>query len=157
MIEFLVNYSWIVWLALVLIFIIVETLTLDLIFLMLAIGSLAGVVSDRLAAPWWLQIILAAAVSLLLIVILRPPLLSKLKKSSGSTKSNVEALIGLHGQVLTAVSPTEGQVKLSNGEIWSARLGEEQGVFSGSIAPGKEIRVTAIQGATALVKHEEKG
>jgi hypothetical protein len=61
--DFLVNYAWIVWLAIILIFGIIELTTLDFTFLMLATGSLGGLVSGLLGAPWWLQIIIAGVVT----------------------------------------------------------------------------------------------
>ena len=43
--DFLITYSWIIWIALILIFGIIELTTLEFTFLMLAIGSLGGLVS----------------------------------------------------------------------------------------------------------------
>ncbi|QEW04842.1 NfeD family protein [Microbacterium lushaniae] len=130
-----------------LIFLVIEMLTLDLTFLMLSIGGLAGLGSDLLGAPLWLQVILAAAVAAVLLLALRPPLLKRLHRSSDSSPSNVDALLGLEGRVLATVSTFAGQVKLANGDIWTARSDGR-----GEIEPGTPVRVARIDGATAYVR-----
>ena len=54
------SFAWIVWLVLILVFVIIEMLTLDFVFLMIAVGSVGGLLSGLFGAPWWLQIIIAA-------------------------------------------------------------------------------------------------
>ncbi|WP_202980882.1 NfeD family protein [Microbacterium lushaniae] len=141
------QWAWIGWLVLMLIFLVIEMLTLDLTFLMLSIGGLAGLGSDLLGAPLWLQVILAAAVAAVLLLALRPPLLKRLHRSSDSSPSNVDALLGLEGRVLATVSTFAGQVKLANGDIWTARSDGR-----GEIEPGTPVRVARIDGATAYVR-----
>ncbi len=146
----LTSYAWIVWLVLILVFVIVEMLTLDFVFLMIAVGSLGGLLSGLLGAPWWLQLIIAAALSVLLLFFLRPPLLHRLKRGADPAKSNVEALIGMGGTVVSTVSRTAGQVKLAVGETWTARLAP---AASGpaELVPGEHVVVVSIEGATAVV------
>lgn len=46
--EWITHYAWIVWLVLILVFITIEMLSLEFTFLMIAIGSLVGMLSgDR--------------------------------------------------------------------------------------------------------------
>ncbi|MCK6065209.1 NfeD family protein [Microbacterium sp. dk485] len=130
-----------------LICLVIEMLTLDLTFLMLSIGGLAGLGSDLLGAPLWLQVILAAAVAAVLLLALRPPLLKRLHRGSDTRPSNVDALLGLDGRVLATVSTFAGQVKLANGDIWTARSDGQ-----GEIEPGTPVRVARIDGATAYVR-----
>ena len=63
LIETIEQWAWIGWLVLILVFLVIEMLTLDFTFLMLSIGGLAGLVADLLGAPIWLQVIIAAAVA----------------------------------------------------------------------------------------------
>lgn len=154
MADFLASYAWVIWLALILVFLVIETLTLDLIFLMLAVGSAGALVSDLAGAPFLLQILIAGVVALLLIFTLRPPLLKRLGRGGDKTPSNVEALLGLEGLVLAAVTTTTGSVKLANGDTWTARVfpsADDQ-----QLLPGQPVFVKAIDGATALVAPEEK-
>ncbi|MFT4219741.1 MAG: NfeD family protein [Microbacterium sp.] len=139
------QFAWIGWVALVLICLTVEALTLDFTFLMLSIGGVAGLASDLFDAPLWLQVVIAAAVAALLIFVLRPPLVRRLHRGEDTTPSNVAALIGLGGLVVSTVTPLGGQVKLSNGDVWTARSAD------GELEPGTTVTVTRIDGATALV------
>jgi membrane protein implicated in regulation of membrane protease activity len=146
--ELLVEWGWVLWLALVLVFVIIEVFTLDFTFLMLAGGSLGGLVAGFFQAPIWAQIVIAGVLALVLLFLVRPPLLRAFRKGGDPTLSNVEALPGLTGTVIKEFSDSRGQVKLANGETWTSRLAD--GV-DGDLVEGERIVVTAIEGATAVV------
>ncbi|GAA4264636.1 hypothetical protein GCM10022256_02480 [Frondihabitans peucedani] len=159
MIEFFTDYSWVLWVALVLLFVIVEVATVDFTFLMLAIGSVGGLLAGLFGAPFWLQIIVAAVVSILLLFTVRPPLLRALKRGGDPTPSNIEALLGARGVVVVPLIDRQGdsglgQVKLSNGETWTARLLAPTG--QDSLDTGATVVVTAIEGSTAVVVPGER-
>src|ERR1700755_412933 len=120
--DIVTTWAWVFWLALILVFIVVEVLSLSFVFLMLAVGSLGGLVAGLIGAPWWVQIIVAGALSLLLLFFVRPPLLHVMKRGSDPARSNVDALIGLQGTVVSMFDDGRGQVKLANGETWTSRL-----------------------------------
>jgi membrane protein implicated in regulation of membrane protease activity len=143
------SFAWIVWLVLILVFVIVEMLTLDFVFLMIAIGSVGGLVSGLFGAPWWLQLLIAAALSVILVFFIRPPLLHALKRGGDPAKSNVDRLIGMGGVVVSTVSRTTGLVKLQVGETWTSRLADT-GDWS-ELVPGEHVIVVSIEGATAVV------
>ncbi|MEJ3404121.1 NfeD family protein [Rathayibacter sp. YIM 133350] len=148
------SYAWIVWLVLILVFITIEMLTLELTFLMIAIGSLGGLVAGLLGAPWWLQIAVTALLAVVLLAFIRPPLLRALKRGGDPARSNVDALIGIEGTVVMSLVSGAGQVRLQNGETWTARLSPltEQR----PVAAGERVLVTAIDGATAVVVPAER-
>jgi membrane protein implicated in regulation of membrane protease activity len=153
-VDVVAQYAWIIWIALILLFIVIEVTTLELTFLMIAIGSAGGLVSGLVGAAWWLQIVIAAIVAVLLLFTVRPALLKALKKGGDPTPSNVEALLGLQGTVVVPIGLDAGQVKLTNGETWTARLGAAPPAPGGSVAPldtGATVVVTAITGSTAMV------
>jgi membrane protein implicated in regulation of membrane protease activity len=151
---FVADYAWIVWIVLILLFVTIEMVTLELTFLMIGIGSLGGLFASLLGAPWWLQLLIAGAFALLLLFGLRPPLLRALKKGGDPAQSNVDALLGLDGRVVLSLSQSGGQVLLSNGETWTARL--SPGVESRIVEPGERVRVKQIDGATAVVVPTER-
>ncbi len=157
--EIFTTFSWIFWAALILIFIIVEVATVEFVFLMLAVGSLAGLVTELVGGPFWLQVIVAAIVSVLLLFAVRPPMLRALKRGGDPTPSNLDALMGIRGEVLlplglpSAAGPL-GQVKLANGETWTARLLAPEG--TPTLDPGTAVVVTAIEGSTAVVVPAER-
>lgn len=146
-IQTLEDWAWIGWLVLILVFLVVEMLTLDFTFLMLSIGGVAGLASGLFGAPLWLQVVIAAVVAAVLLFLLRPPLLRRLHRGEDPTPSNMAALVGLSGRVLSTVSTDAGQVKLANGDIWTARA-----EASVAIEPGAPVRVSRIDGATAYVR-----
>jgi membrane protein implicated in regulation of membrane protease activity len=154
MFEFLDTYAWIFWLGLILLFVIVELFTLEFVFLMIAIGSLGGLISGAFGAEWYVQILIAAGLSLLLILLLRPPLLRLLKRGGDPAKSNVDALLGIEGEVLAPVTDTAGQVKLANGDIWTAKISPL--TEHRDLRRGERVLVTAIDGATAVVVPAER-
>ena len=151
MVEFLLNYAWVIWLALILIFGIVEVTTLDFTFLMLAVGSTGGLISGLVGLPWWAQIVIAAALALLLLFAVRPPLLRTLNRGGDHRQTNVDGLIGLQGVVTNDFVGKANHVKLTNGETWTARL-----LDNGTLVEGAPVTVTAIEGATAVVVPAER-
>ena len=76
LIQTIEQWAWIGWLVLILLFLVIEMLTLDFTFLMLSIGGLAGLGTDLLGGPIWLQVVVAAVAAAVLILVLRPPLLN---------------------------------------------------------------------------------
>src|SRR4051812_12667017 len=120
MVEFLDQWAWVFWLALILVFIIIEVMSLEFTFLMLSVGSLGGLVAGLLGAEWWVQIILAGLLSLVLLFLVRPALLRSLRKGGDPARSNVDALLGIRGTVVIAFDDGRGQVKLANGETWTS-------------------------------------
>lgn len=146
--EFLNDYAWIVWLGLILLFLIVEMSTLEFTFLMIAVGSLGGLVSGLLGLPWWAQVVIAAILALLLLLAVKPPLLRRLKRGGDPTKTLVDALIGMEGTVVSDFVNGQGHVKLTVGETWTARVSP---ATQPPLEVGDRITVTAIDGATAMV------
>jgi membrane protein implicated in regulation of membrane protease activity len=147
--DFVTTWSWVFWLAIILIFIVVEVLSLSFVFLMLAVGSLGGLIAGLVGAPWWVQIIVAGALSLVLLFFVRPPLLHVMKRGSDGAKSNIDALLGLQGTVISTFDDGRGHVKLTNGDTWTSRLVAGSG--KKSLNEGDKVIVTSIEGSTAVV------
>lgn len=150
----LTAYAWIGWVVLILAFIIIEMLTLEFTFLMLALGSVGGLVSGLFGVPWWAQLVIGAVLSVLLLFALRPPLLRALRKGDHHAPTNVEGLLGLPGLAVTTLTRIGGQVRLANGETWTARL--TPGSDVAELGPGDGVRVASIDGATAVVTPAER-
>ncbi|WP_314647393.1 NfeD family protein [uncultured Microbacterium sp.] len=145
--QFIDQWAWIGWLVLIALFLVIEMLTLDFTFLMLSFGSAVGLLTDLAGIPFWAQVIVAAAAAALFILFLRPPLLRRLRRGEDPTKSNVDALLDLRGIALHDITQISGQVKLSNGDTWTARTSTPV-----AIPQGAPVAVSAINGATAIVR-----
>lgn len=143
----LTQYLWIIWLVLALVFIVIELLTLEFTFLMLATGSLVGGLGANLLGwPWWAQIGIAAVLAGLLIFTIRPLLLRTLRRGGDPTPSNVDALYGMGGRVMTDFVEGSGLVRLDNGETWTSRASGPP-----SLREGERVVVTRILGSIAEV------
>jgi membrane protein implicated in regulation of membrane protease activity len=146
--EFLVTYGWIIWLALILVFVIIEVVTVDFTGLMLAVGGVAGLIASLFHAPIWLQVVIAAVVALLLILAVRPPLKRALNRGGDKAKTLVDALIGQDATVVSDFNGKPNLAKLANGETWTVKLDDAK---SKSLKEGDHVVVTAIDGSTATV------
>jgi membrane protein implicated in regulation of membrane protease activity len=136
-----------VWLAAVGALMVVEMLTVDLLFASLAFSALMAAVANALGfdmATQGLVFALAAAISLF---ILRPLALKHLRKRPANHSTNVDALIGAPAVALSDINDLAGQIKLS-GEIWSARA---DGPL---ISKDSRVEVISIEGATAVVREK---
>ena len=153
-VEFIESYAWIFWLALILVFVIVEVLTVNLTFLMLALGSAGGLLFGAFGVPWWAQIVIAAVIAVLLLFAVRPALLRALKRGGDPARSNVSALLGISGTATADFFGNAGHVKLANGETWTARVVGP--TANQPLEEGADVIVTAIEGATAVVVPAER-
>ncbi|WP_285724742.1 NfeD family protein [Psychromicrobium xiongbiense] len=144
MLEWFIANGWALWLAVFLVLAVIEMLTLDLFFIMLAGGALVALLSALLGAPIWLQVIVFCVVALVMILFLRPIALRHLHRGPVNSLSNVPRLLGQSALTLTDVTPDGGRIKIG-GDVWSARSP------GGLIPSGHQVTVHAIEGATAVV------
>jgi membrane protein implicated in regulation of membrane protease activity len=137
--------GWTFWIALSVVLGLVETMTLDLVFLMLAGGAVAGAVAGLLGAPFALQALVASGAAVSLLVVVRPIARRHLEVPH-HMKTGTAALPGQRAVVVEEVSRHGGQVKLV-GEVWTARAYDETQV----IPAGTTVDVIEVDGATVLV------
>lgn len=151
MLELIIDvtaYLWLVWLVIVVTAVVIELLTLEFTFLMIAAGALlGGLGTNLLGAPWWVQVAAAAVVTALLLFSIRPLLLRLVGKNDALVPTNVDALAGMSGVVVGGFGAETGAVKLRNGEVWTARGVDPVMVF----AEGDSVSVVRIEGATVIV------
>jgi len=138
--------GWLWWVGGALLLGIAEIVSVQLVFLMFAGGMLAGAVASALGAAAPVQIGIAVVASMLLLFALRPWLLRRLRLRMPLVETNAAALVAREAVVLATTTGSGGRVKL-RGEVWSARAAHEGDV----LAPGTEVRVVRIEGATAVV------
>ncbi|MFC7430427.1 MULTISPECIES: NfeD family protein [unclassified Agrococcus] len=147
-------WAWVGWLAIALICLVIELITLELTFLMLGLGSLVGLVSSLTGLPIWAQVIIAAVAAALFLFLVRPSLLNRIHRSGQSARTNVDAIVGIGGEVTKQFVRLAGEVTLANGETWSARLSPV--TRPRDLDVGERVVVTAIEGATAVVVPAER-
>ena len=134
----------VIWLALAVIFLIIEAITVGLATIWFAAGAFAAFVLSLLNVPVLAQVVIFLAVSCCLLVFTRKIFVEKLR--TGSESTNVDALIGETGIVTEEIRPlTVGQVKI-NGQIWSA-LGKDDE----TIEKDRLVKVIAIEVVKLIV------
>lgn len=135
----------VLWLAAALILAIIEVLSVDLLFIMLAIGALGAGTAGMLGASLSIQVAVFAALSSALLFIVRPWAKRLLHASQPHVTTNAQGLIGQEAVVLEELTGTTGRIRLA-GEVWSARTEEPA-----TVPVDARVRVTRIDGATAVV------
>ena len=146
--------EWLFWIGGALLLVVIETVTADLTFLMIAGGALGGGLTSFLGGPLWAQVMVFACVSTLLLFAVRPWAKRRLAATTPQMKTNVDALIGRSATTITAVDDGGGRVRLG-GEEWSARLSERVEGGISSLGVGDAVRVTGIDGAIAVVEPQQ--
>ncbi len=140
------NWAAIIWLALMVIFLIVEAVcAIHMVSIWFAAGSLVAAVAALLNAAVWLQVLLFLVVSCVILALMWP--FVKKFLNPGLKKTNIDSIIGSEGLVTTDIEniTAQGQVKLGGME-WTARS------TSGAPIPaGTRIRVDRIEGVKVFV------
>jgi membrane protein implicated in regulation of membrane protease activity len=138
-----------IWLAIAVVAAIGEILTVDLFLASVAAAAIvAAGVGFAVGVP--AQIAVFAVVSLLGILVFRPLIKSAL--GIDSSVSNVASashphLAGRRAVVTQTVDASGGQVRIGQGEFWSARTYNP----NGPIPPGAVVEIVLVDGLTALV------
>ena len=143
------DYDWAAWLGLAVVLGLVEVTTLDLTFLMLAAGALAGAGAAGVGAPFLLQAVVAIVAAVGMLAVVRPVALRHLRTPS-AIRTGTAALVGAPALAIERVDAQSGQIKLK-GEVWSARTYDPSTV----IEAGRNVEVVQIDGATAVVYESE--
>lgn len=135
----------IIWLALMIVFLMVEAQSVTMVSLWFGAGALAALIATLCGAEFWLQIVLFFAVSIALLASLRP--LARKYFTPKLVKTNVDSVIGSEGLVTVDINniTAQGQVKLGAME-WTARSSSGE-----SIPVGTLVKVDKIEGVKAFV------
>lgn len=142
------NESYVIlWIVLLVMFVMVELLTMGLTTVWFAGGSLVGLLLAVLGAPLWAQIIAALVVSIILVLTTRPIAIKYFNKDRQRT--NAESLIGHVAVVMTPINNLEG-VGLVNvgGQEWSARSDDDNVI----IPEGSVVEILSISGVKLIVR-----
>ena len=139
------------WLALIVLFAVIEGMTPQLVSIWFAGGALVALIVSLFGVDLWIEIVVFVAVSALLLVLTRP--LVKKRINAKTVRTNADAAIGETAVVTTGIDNTEGEglVKLG-GQIWSARSdGGEK------IPEGTTVTVLRIEGVKLIVAEKAHG
>ena len=82
------DWAWIVWLVLMIVFLMAEASTVSLVSIWFAVGSLGALIANLLNAPFWLQITVFFVLSATLLACLRPLVKKFIKPKITATNVN---------------------------------------------------------------------
>lgn len=136
----------VLWIALLIVFIVAEAVTVQLTTIWFALGSLAALIANLCSAEVWLQWVIFAAVSLVALAVTRPFVKKLTVKRIQPT--NADRFLGEKGIVEETIDNTEGKglVKVK-GALWTARS-----VDGALIEKGESVQVERIEGVKLMVK-----
>ncbi|MGN1443295.1 MAG: NfeD family protein [Acutalibacteraceae bacterium] len=139
-----------VWIALAVIFGVVEAATAQIVTIWFAVGSVGALIANVVGANTTVQLIVFVAVSILTLIIARP-YLKKFTKTE-MQRTNADMCIGETAVVLEEINNTEGtgQVKV-RGNIWTARSRD-----SAVIPVDEKVTVEKIEGVKLIVREKTK-
>jgi membrane protein implicated in regulation of membrane protease activity len=143
------EYDWAFWLGLAVLLGLIEVASLDLVFLMLSAGALAGAVVALGTDDLVVEALVALVTAIAMLAVVRPIAIRHLRTPL-ALRTGTAALIGQHGVATERIDRNDGRIKLK-GEVWSARTYDPTCV----IEAGQGVEVVQIDGATAIVYESE--
>jgi len=139
------NLPW-VWVAVTILCIVIETLTLSLTTIWFGISAFVMVFLALTPIPFVVQLFIFVVVSMLLLIFTRPVL--KKKFSQKKIATNYERIIGQIALVTKKITPIDkGTIKI-NGMEWTASVSENI-----VLEEGTNCVIEKIEGVTAYVKN----
>ena len=139
-----------VWIVAMIVFLIVEGITLGLTSLWFAIGSLAALISALFEAPVWMQVAWFLVISAAALAATRP--LARKYLNPNCQPTNADRVVGMEGIVTEAIDnlKARGQVSVG-GSVWTARTGDARTIPKDSL-----VRVLRIEGVKIIVAPAEE-
>lgn len=137
------------WLIALIVFVVVEALTVGLVSIWFAIGALAAFISALLKAKIWVQITSFVVLTAATIIITRP--LAKKYLAPKHRPTNADRVLDMVGVVTERIDNLSetGSVHVG-GRLWRAR--SEDGTI---IEVGEKVRSIRIEGVKLIVAHSE--
>ena len=143
-------YMEVLWLALLIVFAVLEASTVSLVSIWFMGGALTALIAALCGAEIWLQIILFFVVSIALLLCLRP--LSKKLLNKRKVATHADSNIGKTAVVTETIDNLRGTgaVKISGVE-WSARSVDDSVLEKDAV-----VRILRIEGVKVCVERAEK-
>lgn len=150
MIDFLTENATVIWFVLLIVFGVTEAVTVQLVSVWFAIGSLGALIASFSGASISAQVTVFIIVSIICIVATRPTVKKLHSKSIQST--NADRCIGQDAVVIEEIDNmnSTGQVKV-NGNVWTARSENNEIIPKESI-----VKIIKIEGVKLIVKLEKE-
>lgn len=136
-----------IWVLLILAFMIIEGMTLNLVTIWFALGSLCAFITSFITDNIGIQIVVFLVVTTISLLVTKPFVKRFMKNED--KEINYDRIIGKTGLVIKKISKYEnGRVKV-DGKTWMAKSENE-------IEEGKEVEILKINGVKLIVKERER-
>ncbi len=133
------------WFGLLVLFVLVEAATVNMVSAWFACGALAAMLTGLLGAEVWLQVLVFITVSAVTLALLRP--IARKHFNPRITRTNVDALTGKTCLCVTAIDNLEGVGQVKIGDIeWSARS-----TGGDPIPAGTQVKIDRVEGVKVYV------
>ena len=141
----------VLWLAILVVLVVIELLTMGLTTIWFAGGALEATIASLFGAPLALQVILFLAASALLLYFTRPIAVKYFNKDR--VRTNAESLVGRQAIVISEIDNLQGIGQVNVGGMeWSART-RVDGV---KLPVGTVTTILAINGVKLIVEERKE-
>ena len=122
-----------IWLIGIIVFVILEAVTYQLVSIWFAVGAVGGIIAAALGAQFGVQMTVFLAISVILLLCLRP--VSKRMLKSKKEHTNVDSLIGKDVLITKEVNNIQGSGEGKvNGIAWTVRNADNTVIPAGETA-----------------------
>lgn len=138
----------VIWFAAVIVFLVIEGVTYQLVSVYLALGAVGGLAMYMTGFDFTAQMLVFLAVSVILLILVRPISVKAMKKNK--LRTNADSLIGQQVYITKEVDNIKGSGECRvNGADWSVRSSD------GAVIPeGVTAVVEKIEGVKLIVREE---
>ena len=134
------------WIAAIVVFLIIEAATANLVTVWFAVGSAAALLAERLGAQIWLQALVFIAVSVGVLLTLRP--FTRKYVNGSKHPTNADRVLGTVCPVTEDIDNIRGTGSVSvDGKVWSARTRDGANIEKGTL-----VRPVSIEGVKLIVE-----
>jgi len=137
----------IMWLAIIIIFLVIEGATCELVTAWFAGGAIVAFIASFFGVNILVQVTLFIVVSILLLLLTRPIVIKYIKNKQ--VKTNIYSLAGEKARVISCIDNSmETGIVIINGLEWTARSTDDSIKFE----KGQQVEIVEIQGVKLIVK-----
>ena len=141
-----------IWLAVIVICLIIEAVTLGLTTIWFAGGALIAFIASLFRVPIAIQFFLFFIVSLALLFLTRPIAIKYFNKDR--IKKNVDTLIGKQAVVISEINNLKGEgTVILEGKEWTARSNAKHEILE----DGMVVKILRIEGVKLIVEKDLEG
>ncbi len=141
-----------IWLAVIVICLIIEAVTLGLTTIWFAGGALIAFIASLFRVPIAIQFFLFFIVSLALLFLTRPIAIKYFNKDR--IKTNVDTLIGKQAVVISEINNLKGEgTVILEGKEWMARSNAKHEILE----DGMVVKILRIEGVKLIVEKDLEG